>query len=283
MSPCSALVGSTLDTVTSVTRVKRRQARAAALRREQLLAHSARVLGPAESLGASKVLLVRDADEPRPDPRTVDLVPVMSMQQWRHNEEQRIAVEADFGVSESEARRMVGELRDRGARLGLRLYFAQDDQQVVGGVGYFRLPVPHQSYARLPEVDVFPGWRGQGYGDGLLTAGPRDAERRGRQHRRGGCRRRRLAAVLAPATWIPRHRAYVAGPLPLMTGWTQPSLRRARSQRGPRPRMWCSGLATGPRPVCAGVSGVHPADRCVAGRYRRRLPALDPGPGGAAD
>jgi predicted N-acetyltransferase YhbS len=65
---------------------------------------------------------------------------------------------------------MVGELRDRGRRLGLRLYFAQDGQQVVGGVGSFRLPVPHQSCAWLQEVDVFPGWRGQGYGDGLLTA-----------------------------------------------------------------------------------------------------------------
>ncbi len=68
MSPCSALVGSTLDTVTSVTRVKKRQARAAALRREQLLAHSARVLGPAESLGASKSCWCAMLTNPGPTP-----------------------------------------------------------------------------------------------------------------------------------------------------------------------------------------------------------------------
>jgi len=153
-----------------MTNVERKHERACALRSEQLLAHSTRVLEPGESLGAAKALLVRAADEPRAAPRTVDLVPVRSVQQWRHYEEQRIAVEAGFGVGESEARRMVGELRDRGRRLGLRLYFAQDGQQVVGAMGSFRLPVPHQSCARLQEVDVFPGWRGQGYGDGLLTA-----------------------------------------------------------------------------------------------------------------
>jgi len=153
-----------------MTNVEREQEWTCALRSEQLLDHSARVLGPAESPGAAKALLVRAVDEPRAAPRTVDLVPVRSVQQWRHYEEQRIAVESGFGVGESEARRMVRELRDRGRRLGLRLYFAQDGRQVVGGVGSFRLPVPHQSCARLQEVDVFPGWRGQGYGDGLLTA-----------------------------------------------------------------------------------------------------------------
>ncbi len=156
--------------VTLMTRVEREPGWACALRSEQLLAHSARVLGPAESLGAAKVLLVRAAGDPGAAPRTVDLVPVVSVQQWRHYEVQRIAVEAGFGVGAREARRMVRELRDRGERLGLRLYFAQDCGQVVGAMGCFRLPVPHQSYARLQEVDVFPGWRGQGYGDGLLTA-----------------------------------------------------------------------------------------------------------------
>ena len=121
--------------VTLMTRVEREPGWACALRSEQLLAHSARVLGPAESLGAAKVLLVRAAGDPWGTPRTVDLVPVRSVQQWRHYEVQRIAVEAGFGVGAREARRMVRELRDRGERLGLRLYFAQDGGQVVGAMG----------------------------------------------------------------------------------------------------------------------------------------------------
>ncbi len=95
--------------VTLMNRVEREPGWACALRSEQLLAHSARVLGPAESLGAAKVLLVRAAGDPWGTPRTVDLVPVRSVQQWRHYEVQRIAVEAGFGVGESEARRMVGD------------------------------------------------------------------------------------------------------------------------------------------------------------------------------
>jgi predicted N-acetyltransferase YhbS len=120
--------------------------------------------------GVGKALLVRGLDEPIRTRRSVSLRRIASSQHWQLYLEERIKVEAGFGVSSEEATRRVRQLREGTERTGIDLYLARDDREVVGAVGRFRLPVPNRPWARLQEVDVFPGWRGFGYGDALLSA-----------------------------------------------------------------------------------------------------------------
>jgi hypothetical protein len=111
-------------------------------------------------LGSGKALLVRPTAEPVAAARAVQLHPVESDDDWREYQQERIAVEAGFGIGEATARAMVDALRARGDRLGLGLYLAWDEDRLVGAVGRFRLP--GWPCARLQEVDVFPAWRDQG-------------------------------------------------------------------------------------------------------------------------
>jgi ribosomal protein S18 acetylase RimI-like enzyme len=117
----------------------------------------------------AKVLLARPTAESEHARTRLRLSAATSEQDWRDYEAQRLVVEAEFGVAETQARTMIDALRDRGARLGLELYLARDGKNLVGAIGRFRLPA-HPWCARLQEVDVFPRWRGQGYGDALLAA-----------------------------------------------------------------------------------------------------------------
>ncbi len=131
-----------------------------ALGTEQLLFATKGFLGPDERLGSGKALLVRPTAEPVAAARAVQLHPVESDDDWREYQQERIAVEAGFGIGEATARAMVDALRARGDRLGLGLYLAWDEDRLVGAVGRFRLP--GWPCARLQEVDVFPAWRDQG-------------------------------------------------------------------------------------------------------------------------
>lgn len=141
-----------------------------ALATEQWLHPEARILRAEESPGAGKALLVRDLAEPLRTRRSVSLRRVASAQHWQNYEEQRITVEAGFGIPPEEAVRRVQQLRDGTERTGLDLYLAHDGRRLIGAVGRFRLPVPDRPWARLQEVDVFPEWRRLGYGDALLSA-----------------------------------------------------------------------------------------------------------------
>jgi GNAT superfamily N-acetyltransferase len=143
---------------------------AMALATERWLNPETRILGAEESPGGGKALLVRDLAEPLRTRMSVSLRRVASVQHWRHYEEQRITVEAGFGVSPGEAVRRVQQLREGTERTGLDLYLAHDERRLVGAVGRFRLPVPNRPWARLQEVDIFPEWRRLGYGDALLSA-----------------------------------------------------------------------------------------------------------------
>ncbi len=141
-----------------------------ALATEQWLHQEARALAAHEQPGAGKALLVREVSEPFRTRRSVSLRRVASAQHWRLYEEQRIKVEAGFGVTAEDAVRMVRQLREGTERTGVDLYLARDDRRLVGAVGRFRLPVPDRPWARLQEVDIFPEWRRIGYGDALLSA-----------------------------------------------------------------------------------------------------------------
>jgi GNAT superfamily N-acetyltransferase len=141
-----------------------------ALATEQWLHPGARVLPLQESVDRGKALLVRNVAEPLRTRQSVSLRRIASLRHWQQYEERRIEVEAGFGVTEDEAVRRVRQLREGTERTGLDLYLANDDRRLVGAVGRFRLPVPDRPWARLQEVDVFPEWRGVGYGDALLSA-----------------------------------------------------------------------------------------------------------------
>ncbi len=154
----------------AVVPIRQLDERAMALMTEQRLVAATRLLGDLEAAGEGKALLVHPTAAVLPARARVSLQPVLSGQDWRDYENQRVVVEAGFGVDAVRALAMVEALRERSRRLGLVLYLASDAEQVVGAVGCFRLPPPHRQWARLQEVDVFPSWRGRGYGDALLAA-----------------------------------------------------------------------------------------------------------------
>lgn len=139
---------------------------ALALTSEQMLFGGIDRAGPTRK--PAKVLLARSTARPLHALKRVRLSPVFSEQDWRDYEAQRLVVEAGFGVADTQARKMIHALWDRRAQLGLGLYLALDGKRLVGAIGRFRLPA--HPCARLQEVEVFPPWRGQGYGNALLAA-----------------------------------------------------------------------------------------------------------------
>jgi predicted N-acetyltransferase YhbS len=141
-----------------------------ALATERWLHPGAHELSPDDAIGRGRSLLVRDVGEPLRTRMSVSLRRVVSEQHWALYLDRRIAVEAGFGIEPDQAARRVRALRDRTVSTGLDLYLARDERRVVGAVGRFRLPVPDRPWARLQELDVFPEWRGVGYGDALLSA-----------------------------------------------------------------------------------------------------------------
>ncbi|MGH3096555.1 MAG: GNAT family N-acetyltransferase [Streptosporangiales bacterium] len=141
-----------------------------ALLSEQRLFPATRLLSPAEAVGAGKVLLVRTTADRFPAQASVDLARIGTERDWADYADRRTAVEAGFGVGEAAARAMVADLRERTGRLGLSLYLARDAGNLVGAVARLRLLEPLEHWARLQEVDVFPSYRGQRYGNALLAA-----------------------------------------------------------------------------------------------------------------
>lgn len=141
-----------------------------ALLSERLLFGGTRQLDSSEAVGRAKALLVRSTTQPVRAPTVVHLDPIVSEADWQDYEQHRVVLEAGFGVDEPSARSMVLTLRQRAEHLGLALFLARDRRQDVGAIGRFHLPGKVRSWARLQEVDVFPAWRGRGYGDALLAA-----------------------------------------------------------------------------------------------------------------
>jgi GNAT superfamily N-acetyltransferase len=111
---------------------------------------------------------VRDARQPFAA-RGLTLIACDSDEQWYQYEDYRIPVEASFGLDEAADRTLVRVTRERGALLGMRLWFATGQNgDVVGGIGAFAIQDEGVLAARLQEVDVFPAHRGQGLGNALL-------------------------------------------------------------------------------------------------------------------
>lgn len=91
---------------------------------EQRLFGNVTALARDHSVGMGKALLVRPTTQAWPAVRTVRLVPTITESDWQVYIEQRIGVEAEFGVDERRARSMVRDLRDRSIALGLDVYTA---------------------------------------------------------------------------------------------------------------------------------------------------------------
>lgn len=141
---------------------------ALALATEQKIYDVVVPLDASDRIGHAKVLLTRELSPSTAPERQVILQPVVTEDAWNRYAYERVAVEAGFGVTESRARAMVDELRQRATRVGITLFFAVTGQDVVGAIGHFKLPVPNGHCARLQEVDIFPHWRGRGYGTSML-------------------------------------------------------------------------------------------------------------------
>lgn len=90
-----------------------------ALMTEQRLFAATRLLGVLEAAGEGKALLVHPTAAVLSARVRVSLQPVVSEQDWNDYEDQRVVVEAGFGVDAVRARAMVEALRERSRRLGL--------------------------------------------------------------------------------------------------------------------------------------------------------------------
>jgi GNAT superfamily N-acetyltransferase len=142
---------------------------AAALLSERLLRPHVSPLKSDQEPGRAKALLIRHTDATGSTSDVV-LAPITSASDWSEYLARRIEVERGFGGTARDARRMIDQMHEREHSIGLRTFFVHAHQGVVGAIAQFPLPQPHQGWARLQEVDVFPGHRGNGYGDAALTA-----------------------------------------------------------------------------------------------------------------
>lgn len=143
---------------------------ALALATEQQIYDVVTPLEASDRIGCAKVLLTRHLSHPELPESQIVLQPIAGDDDWRFYTQQRISVESRYGVAENRARAMVDELHARAERVGMTMFFALNRQEVVGAIGSFRLPAPDRQFARLQEVDVFPAWRGNGYGTSMLVA-----------------------------------------------------------------------------------------------------------------
>lgn len=142
---------------------------ATAVATERMIFPGVRILD-AEHAGVAKALLARETASISATDPPVTLHRIVSEAQWRRYTEQRVMVEAGFGVGQEQARAMVADLRGEQDRIGLDLFFAEHRGEEVGAIARFGMPAPDHRWARLQEVDIFPAWRGRGLGTSMLLA-----------------------------------------------------------------------------------------------------------------
>lgn len=141
-----------------------------ALTTERQIYDTVTPLEASSQIGCAKVLLTRHLSYVELPEAQIVLQPIATEADWHYYTQQRIVVESSYGVTELRARIMVEELRARAERVGMTMFFALRQQEVIGAIGSFRLAAPDHHFARLQEVDVLPTWRGKGYGTLMLMA-----------------------------------------------------------------------------------------------------------------
>lgn len=139
-----------------------------ALESERQINPGTRELATDELPLRGKVLLVRDSGAPLASGQ-LHLRPLRDDDDWATYLQHRIDVEAELGASTTQTSLMVASMRQRSSSIKASFHLAHEGSRWVGAIGWFRLPDRHD-VARLQEVDVFPEFRGLGYGHRLLEA-----------------------------------------------------------------------------------------------------------------
>lgn len=130
--------------------------------------------------GSDRALLVRPVARPWRDGVAVRLRPIAGGAAWRRYLAARVAVEEAYGLDRDAVARVVRRMRDAAAAHPIRWSFVVDAAGTeVGAVGRFALAHAGERFWRLQDVDVFPPFRGRGYGNALLRATSERAARDG--------------------------------------------------------------------------------------------------------
>jgi GNAT superfamily N-acetyltransferase len=127
------------------------------------------LFGAVKEAPEKKVLLARETarSDVLPDSR---LRLIRSSKEWAQYEDERLLIEQAYGLSPTEVATVVQHMKRSTSRHPIGWHFYEVDQAAVGAVGFFEFAFAGQPYCRLQDVDVFPRFRGRGYGNGLLQS-----------------------------------------------------------------------------------------------------------------
>ncbi len=117
-----------------------------------------------------KALLVKPKTLDAPSPVPLRLEAIASDADWAAYLQARYEVEKVYGLNLEQTERIIQQMQQRMQRMALGWHFLWLDEEAVGAVGLLLFEHQGQHYGRLQDVDVFPGYRGQGNGNRLLTA-----------------------------------------------------------------------------------------------------------------
>ena len=106
----------------------------------------------------------------RPSLRAPALHLIHSEDDWQHYLALRVEVERAWGMDPTGTAVMVRAMRERQRRLPIDWAFLRVNGQAVGAIGLLRFMHGASACGRLQDVDIFPAFRHQGYGNMLLDA-----------------------------------------------------------------------------------------------------------------
>jgi GNAT superfamily N-acetyltransferase len=135
---------------------------------------------PPQAARPGKALLVKPLLA-RAEPE-LRLRQIRSAANWAQYLQERIQIEAQYGVESHAAQAMVDAMRRRQATQAIAWYFLHNQKVIVGAIGLLTFEYASVRCGRLQDVDVFARFRGHGYGHQLLATIETHAFRRGLQH-----------------------------------------------------------------------------------------------------
>lgn len=150
---------------------------AAALASERLLFGEVR---PATGPGPHRALMARTVATAAPPARPVRLREIAGEAAWDRYRDARTEVEAAYGLDAEAVEAIVVRMRRAAASHPIRWYgLVEEGGAEVGTVGRLVVDAAGVRIWRLQDVDVFPPFRGRGFGHALLDATMNLAAHRG--------------------------------------------------------------------------------------------------------
>jgi GNAT superfamily N-acetyltransferase len=131
------------------------------------------LFGSAQSAAQAvgKALLIKALPTLPPQPISGSVLrEIVSESDWTHYTNERAVVEAAYGIAQPRVTDMVNQMRARSRAIPIAWYFFHIESNLVGAVGLLQLQFEQLRAGRLQDVDVFPRFRGLGYGNRLLAA-----------------------------------------------------------------------------------------------------------------